>query len=151
MHMRQLKKLRYDDDTCTLKIDGENGFEKSKTIYLDIKNTEIFLNTIKSAFHFDDVAIAATVVKRKSRTISTALQAVEQLCNHWPAQDRLFLSAASYRFESENTEWVAPLAHCITAQAAQGTHLSSDPGARRPDVETHGGSTQRSAVWGRTR
>jgi hypothetical protein len=50
MHMKKPKKLRFDDDTGTLKIAGENGFGEDKTVFVDVANPEIFLSAIKSAF-----------------------------------------------------------------------------------------------------
>ncbi|PSH70222.1 hypothetical protein CU102_03795 [Phyllobacterium brassicacearum] len=60
MHMKKLKKLRFDEDTGALKIAGENGFGKDKTVYVDVENPELFLNAIKSAFQMGGKDIELT-------------------------------------------------------------------------------------------
>ena len=58
MHMRIVRNLRFDDDSGTLRIAGENGFGKEKTVYIDIANAEMFLNAIKSAFQMTGKNVA---------------------------------------------------------------------------------------------
>lgn len=53
MHMKKLYKVRYDEQCSTFKFAGEDPFGKEKTVYIDIKNTEIFINAIKSAIQQD--------------------------------------------------------------------------------------------------
>ena len=54
MHMKKLFKLRFDEGSVTLKIAGENGFGKDKTIYIDVPEPDTFLKAIKSAFRKGD-------------------------------------------------------------------------------------------------
>lgn len=49
MHLKKLNNVRYDEQFGTFKIAGEDSFGKTVSVYFDVKNTELFINAIKSA------------------------------------------------------------------------------------------------------
>jgi hypothetical protein len=49
MHLKKLYKVRYDEQSSTLKLAGEDPFGKDKNVYINIENAELFLNAIKLA------------------------------------------------------------------------------------------------------
>jgi hypothetical protein len=52
MRMKKLKKVRYDTQSGSF-IAGTDGFGKNKSVYLDVKDADVFINAVKLAIQRD--------------------------------------------------------------------------------------------------
>ncbi len=48
MRIRELREIRYDEETASLKFSGLNSFQKAKSVTVSIDNPELFLNALKT-------------------------------------------------------------------------------------------------------